>query len=161
MKKIEIKKATINDKDVLIVFRYLLSDYESKIEKSEKLDKRFVLREYSYMLGDLKDKNIALFIAYYNNIPLGYSKVKIKKINNELMGHVGADFVLKEFRGQGIGKKLVGEMVKFVKTKKLKKISVELYKSNKVSLNFHKKIGFKLTKDNKNKKLHRLEKDIR
>ena len=136
---IKIRQASKKDKDIAIILRYLLQEYESVVEKSENLNKRIALRECRYARSDLNDKNIYIFLAYYNNMPVGYSKIKIKKIKGEIVGHVGADFVLREFRNLGIGKRLMKAMVNVLKKKKIGKISLKVFKSNKLSINIHKK----------------------
>ncbi|MBU2562183.1 MAG: GNAT family N-acetyltransferase [Nanoarchaeota archaeon] len=156
-----IKKADKEDKDALILFRYLLSEYESKIEKSEKLDKRTFIVEGNYTINDLGKENVTFFLVYFRKIPIGYSKLTIKKVNAKMIGHIGAEFVLEEFRKRGIGKRLVKEMCYLIKKKKIKKISVEVYKKNKLSIKFHKKMGFKIIGEGSNKKLYQMEKKLK
>ena len=77
------------------------------------------------------------------------------------MGHVGADFVLEPFRGMGVGKRLMNAMLKALKQKKIKKASLEVYKANKLSVNVHKKLGFKTVGKGSKASLYRMEKKLR
>jgi hypothetical protein len=60
---IEIKKANKNDKDILLLFRYLLHTYEANIEKSDKFDFRMMQNDKRAMLKDLENKTVYFFIA--------------------------------------------------------------------------------------------------
>jgi len=157
---IKIKRASIKDRDVLLLFRYLLHIFESKVERTDKFDKKVMQQDKETMLGALKNKKVFFFIAYHEDVPVGYSKVKIKKINNELMGHGGAIFVLESYRGLKIGKKLFETMANVLRKNKIKKFSIEVWKSNKLSINVHKKLGFKIMGEGSNSKLYRMERDI-
>ena len=157
---IKIKKATTKDQDILLIFTHLLHMYESKIEKTDKLDKKAIKDDIDTIIYGLKDKKVFFYLAYDNKMPIGYCKMKIKKINDEIMGHLGATFILEKFRGLGAGKKLYLAMVKTLKQKKINKFSLEVYKTNKLSINVHKKLGFKVIGEGSNKKLYRMEKTL-
>ena len=157
---IKIKKASKKDKEILLLFRYLLHIFESKVEKTDKFNVKIMQQDKEVMLEALEDKKVFFLIAYYDDMPVGYSKLKIKKINNEIMGHGGAIFVLEAYRGLKIGKKLFEAEVNILRKKKIKKFSIEVWKSNKLSIDVHKKLGFKMMGDGSNPKLYRMEKEI-
>lgn len=159
--KLEIRRAHKNDKDLLLILRYFLRKFESEVEKTESCTVKDINNDKKILLHALNDKNVYFFIAYSDNLPTGYSKLKIKKINNELIGHIGADFVLGEFRDKGIGKKLMEAMLDILKKKKIKKISVETFKTNKLSIKAHKKLGFRIVDAKPNSKLYRMEKNLK
>jgi ribosomal protein S18 acetylase RimI-like enzyme len=156
-----IRKATKKDLNSLFLLRYLLAEFESKVDKSEKFNKKTANKEFRDIRRDLGNKNIYYFIALYNEILIGYSKIKIKKINNKVIGHIGADFVLEPFRGIGVGKRLMSVMLKTLKQKKIKKASLEVYRSNRLSVNVHKRLGFKIVGKGSKATLYRMEKKLK
>ena len=161
----KIRKATKKDKDVLLILRYLLRKYEYAIEKKEGCSIKKMLEDKEEIEEELVDPKVSFFIAYYKRIPIGYSKLKIKKILGERMGHIGGLFVLDNFRGRGIGIKLIKVLFKSAKDKGIKKISVEVYKKNKLGIKAYKKSGFKIAEHDPEskisyKKIYRLEKRI-
>src|SRR3989344_1980328 len=164
--KIEIKKATKKDKDSLLILRYLLRKYENNVENREGISIKKILEDKGEIEDGLNSSKVSFFIAYYKNIPVGYTKLKIKRILGEVMGHVGGFFILDKFRNKGLGKKLMKSLVNILKKKKIKKISVEVYKKNKIGIKVYKKLGFKISKYDPNskisyKKIYRLEKNLK
>ena len=145
----KIKKATEKDIKVLLGLRKKLHEYEREIEKSDKFNSNEITEV-------LNDKKVSFFIAYNNDVPVGYSKLKIKEINNEIMGHIGAIFVLEEFRNKEIGKLLFEPMFDILRKKNIKKASIECYKKNKLSIKVYQKLGFRIVEHKG--KLYRLEK---
>jgi GNAT superfamily N-acetyltransferase len=161
--KIEIKRATASDKELLLVFRYLLRKFEAGVEKTEGFTMKDILYDKKILTDAIKKKNVYFFIAYYNDIPVGYSKMTIKKVNNEVMGHMGADFVLDSFRSKGIGRRLMKARLDVLRKKGIKKASLEVYKTNKLSIVVQKKFGFKIVeRDMKGKpRIYRMEKELK
>jgi ribosomal protein S18 acetylase RimI-like enzyme len=85
------------------------------------------------------------FIAIDNGLIKGYSflrffpEKKIKRFTNSL-GIVVDD----EFQNQGIGKKLMNEMIFFSKTNGYKKVWLATYTDNKRALHIYSKLGFEV-----------------
>jgi len=52
-------------------------------------------------------------------------------------------FVRKEFRGMGVGKKLIKELLIWAKNNKIKRVELEVLANNKPALGLYKKSGFK------------------
>jgi len=159
--KIKIKKTTKKDREILLLFRYLLRKYEYGVEKLEGCNIKKIMGDKKEIEEGLKSSKVFFFIVYYNNYPIGYSKLKIKKIKGEIMGHMGANYVLEEFRGKGIGKKLMKVRLDVLKKKGIKKASVETYKNNKLSIKVQKSLGFKIVEYNPKTKLYRMEKIVK
>jgi L-amino acid N-acyltransferase YncA len=81
-------------------------------------------------------------------------------IKNKKIAHEGAIFVLEKFRDMGMGKNLFKAMVEILKKKNIKKLSVEVWKSNKLSIDVHKKLGFMIVGNGSNPNLYRMEAGI-
>jgi ribosomal protein S18 acetylase RimI-like enzyme len=161
--KMEIHKATQKDKEILFLFRYLLRKHEYLVEKTEGCDIRRIMGDRKLILEDIKNPQIFFFIVSYKKIPVGYIKLRIKYIFGERMGHCADIFVLEEFRKIGVGRRLMKTAFNFLKKRNIKKISLEVYKKNKLALEAYKKLGFGIVKHNPRskmspKKVYRLEK---
>ena len=77
-------------------------------------------------------------VIVYKNIVIGYGGVWI--IYDE--GHVTNIAVRKDYRGKGIGSLIVGSLVKICDSKNVKKITLEVRKSNLTAQNLYWKHGF-------------------
>ncbi|KFZ27679.1 MAG: ribosomal-protein-alanine N-acetyltransferase [Candidatus Izimaplasma bacterium HR2] len=77
----------------------------------------------------LVDKKRAAYVGSWLTIP-----------NAEILNL----FVLEEYRGQGIGKKLIDEVVKVCNKEKIDMLTLEVRVSNKYAIKMYEDIGFKV-----------------
>lgn len=95
----------------------------------------------------MKDDNCV--VALYNNKIIGACWVRI--MND--YGHIADDTpslaisVLKEHRGKGIGTKLMESILKLLKEKGYKRVSLAVQKNN-YALKMYKKVGFDIIDEN-------------
>ena len=86
-------------------------------------------------------------MAEEENKIVGYITGFISKIDDDtkLKRVAEADnmFILKEFRGKGIGSKLFKEFINRVKNKKLKVVRLSAYSSNLRAIKLYHELGFK------------------
>lgn len=132
----KIRNATKNDKKLISELYYELHPIEEKenrekglllpIEKSEIISILLVAEENKQVIGFVW----AHFIQY------GFFKY----------GSVDEFFVKKEFRGKGIGGKLVKKAVKKLQKEGAKIILVGTEKENKEAIKLYQKVGFELGK---------------
>jgi RimJ/RimL family protein N-acetyltransferase len=97
------------------------------------------------MRSDMKTGNIIFLVAEENNAIIGFCFVKKKDVPDSELSHVGvlAIRILKKFRGQGLGTKLVSRTLKESKGK-FEIIEVYIMSINKASKALFKKLGFKI-----------------
>lgn len=144
------------------------------IKKSRTIDILKII-EYLYRVGEdfpdpyyRVDRKIKIFIIFlrllkhtlFNRIQSvisGFSaKIWIVLINNKMIGiaYIGMRkhrailhgiHVDKEYRGKGIGKKLIKEVIKSLKNYKINKLILYVKEDNIIALNLYKKMGFKKT----------------
>lgn len=77
----------------------------------------------------LVDKKRAAYVGSWLTIP-----------NAEILNL----FVLEEYRGQGIGKKLIDEVIKVCNKEKIDMLTLEVRVSNKYAIKMYEDIGFKV-----------------
>ena len=82
------------------------------------------------------NKNLIL-IALAGNKLAGYLRGRIRRQEAEII----TLYIKKEFRHQGIGKKLINKFIKGMKRRKIKE--VQLTAPTEKALKFYKKLGFK------------------
>ena len=78
------------------------------------------------------------FIAEINGKVVGYGGIWL--ILDE--GHITNVAVAKEYRGLGVGNKLVEALILYCKSKKITNMTLEVRESNLVAQNLYKKYGF-------------------
>lgn len=91
---------------------------------------------FDFFKAVLKDENIALFLTYYENKPVGCGMVSF--INNVACLSLGG--VLAPYRRQGIGCELTKYRMNYIKNRGFKRIVVQNYRS---SISYFQKLGFK------------------
>lgn len=89
------------------------------------------------ILNDPFSKGI---IAEVNSISAGWLKLFEDHINKKFF--VSSLYVLPEYQGFGIGKKLLNEAYRIAKEKQFSKVWLGVMKQNEKSLEWYKKIGF-------------------
>ena len=88
---------------------------------------------------EINSKNNYWLVAEVNGKVAGFANAEIGK-NKE--GRLTMLYIKKEFRGKGIGKRLIKERLKWIKSKKVKSIEAGSYIKNKSSISNLKKFGF-------------------
>ena len=73
---------------------------------------------------------------------IGFGQVEIKK-ENKKDSIINMVYVSKDFRRKGIGFKISKELIKWLKSKKVKTVSGGVFIKNKPSIKMQKKLGFK------------------
>jgi len=81
----------------------------------------------------------AYIVAVLGGRVIGYA---IGIIRFKSLGHVISIAVQREFRGRGIGKKLLKELISRLFAMGAKRVRIEVRESNKVAINLYKEMGF-------------------
>lgn len=95
--------------------------------------------------GLLTRYSILSFISHENRIITGLVFISnIKFINGyKVAGNFGI-VVRREFRGQGLGKKMATKIIELCKNEGIQKIHLTVMAHNKSAINFYKKLGFEI-----------------
>ncbi len=108
-------------------------------EMKKDLDKHQSSRKQGFRRY-MKSKKHYWIVAENNNEIIGFGQAWIK---NKDTGITESVYVYRKFRKKGIGKKIMNEMIKWLKKQKLKYIESSCYINNKSSTKLHEKLGFK------------------
>ena len=73
---------------------------------------------------------------------IGFGQAEIKK-ENKKQSIINMVYVSKDFRRKGIGLRISKELIKWLKSKKVKTVSGGVFIENKPSIKMQKKLGFK------------------
>ena len=97
------------------------------------------------MQSDIKKGNVLFFVAEENNSIVGFCYVKKKDIPDSELSHVGVlgIRILKEFRRQGLGTKLISKALNESKGK-FEIIEAYIMSINRASKSIFKKFGFRI-----------------
>jgi len=130
----KISKATKKDfKGILNVFVA-----SAKLNPKDKGNKELK----KYILASLRSKTFFILVAKANNEVIGFSITNFSELKKMYADLVDI-YVLKEYRGKGVGRGLMKELYKELKKKNIKNIG--LYsENNEKTLNFYKKQGFQV-----------------
>ncbi|MGL4875138.1 MAG: GNAT family N-acetyltransferase, partial [Clostridium sp.] len=96
-----------------------------------RMDVKFEQKTVNYI------EELSIF-EYINDIPIGYGQI-IRKNNKNVLVNFG---VIEEFRGYGLGEKLLRYMCKLGKQQNLTSLYIYVDRDNRVALNLYKKLGF-------------------
>jgi ribosomal protein S18 acetylase RimI-like enzyme len=94
-----------------------------------------------FVKGNVERRNIGLVALRHDKV-IGWCDIIVPEVPG--FGHSGRLGVLKEFRGRGIGTKLVERAIQIAGEKGLLRIELEVYSSNLGAINLYKKFKFTL-----------------
>lgn len=110
-------------------------------ERSLKEEKDWLVRKFKNVI---KKKEVILIAEHLNKI-VGISHVELGREKRSHVGEFGIP-IRKEYRGVGLGKKLMKEIIKLAKKElkhHLKILRLSVFATNKIAQNLYKKLGFK------------------
>jgi len=97
---------------------------------------------------ELRDEKNIYYLIYYNNQPVGYSKIILntpnKNIDVDNVAMLERIYVLKEFYGLRLGYELLKFNMGLSKPNNQHGIWLNVWVENKKAINFYKKVGFKI-----------------
>lgn len=104
--------------------------------------KEEIIREYERHFDPQKD---VIKLAFVENCTAGWYRYTRwpGDDNNPHRAHTLDIGVLPEFRGRGVGKALFKEMLEDLKNKGFKEVLSRTFKTNEISINLHKAMGFR------------------
>ncbi len=148
LKRIKIRKISSNDlKKVREFQKYINSLIEEEVmillnkKKSLKEEKDWLKEQ----LKSVKKKKQIVIVAEDKNKIVGIAEIRLRRERQNHVGEFGIS-VKKGYRGIGLGKKLMKEVLKLAKKElvpKPKIIRLSVFSENKIAQNLYKKFGFK------------------
>ena len=137
-----LREATLDDLSSLLEFEKRLIEYEREFTPNLKKSDFNYYNLKSY----IKDPEISVVVAEEKNklIASGYALIrenKIYKIPDKLI-FLGFMYVIPEYRGKGINKKVLDYLIAWGKNKGFNEFQLTVYAENESAINAYKKSGF-------------------
>ncbi|MEK7431617.1 MAG: GNAT family N-acetyltransferase [Cyanobacteriota bacterium] len=143
-----IKKAELCDAETIcelgkITFYQTFYHEESEEDMENYLSSSFSLEKIE---SELNDKKSVFFIVYFLDKPVGYSKINFEKkpheIELESCSELQRIYILNDFQGKNIARKLLYESIRAIKEKNFKYVWLGVSDRNVRAISFYKKYGF-------------------
>ena len=142
MDEINIRKASPNDLEQLLAFEQDLIKTERPFDPTIKADPV----NYYDLKGMLTAPHIEVVIAETNNkiIASGYARIDKSKpfLKHENHAYLGFMYVLPEFRGKGLNKRIIDNLKNWAALQNIKEFRLEVYYDNVAAIKAYEKIGF-------------------
>ena len=137
-----LREATLDDLSILLEFEKKLIEYERNFTPNLKKTDFNYYNLKSYILNP----EVSVVVAEEKNklIASGYALIrdnKLYKIPDKLI-FLGFMYVVPEFRGKGINKKILDYLIAWGKNKGLNEFQLTVYAQNESAIKAYKKSGF-------------------
>tara|TARA_B000000475_G_scaffold198931_1_gene161542 strand:- start:156 stop:614 length:459 start_codon:yes stop_codon:yes gene_type:complete len=137
-----LREATLDDLSTLLEFEKRLIEYERDFTPNLKKSDFNYYNLKSY----IKDPDISVVVAEEKNklIASGYALIRENKQYKmpEKLIFLGFMYVIPEYRGKGINKKILDYLIAWGKNKGLNEFQLTVYAQNESAINAYKKSGF-------------------
>lgn len=144
-----IRKATIADAEIIallaqITFRQAFNHYWN----DENVLRNYFKQTFSVskLRSSISKPNNVFWIAYADELPVGYAKLKLNCPNDGLNDPTPAQlqkiYILNDYIAQGIGEKLQNELFEEVKSNKIKTLWLAVWDQNDKAIKFYERHGF-------------------
>ena len=142
MIEINIRKASIVDLEQLLAFEQGLIKTERPFDPNVKPDPV----NYYDLKAMLTDPQIEMVVAEVNNkvIASGYARIDKSKpyLKHSQHAYLGFMYVLPEYRGQGINKKIMDVLKNWAAAQNITEFRLEVYSENVSAIKAYEKAGF-------------------
>ncbi len=147
--KLEIREAILTDVQfIALLGRVTFTEtfghyYRDQNDLLEYLNRTFSVEK---IRNSIKNNNNVFWIAFVNELPVGYAKLKISSasvfIESKNTSQLQKIYVLKDFLSMKIGLELQTKLIKKAMKFGSKSIWLSVLKSNDRAINFYKRNGF-------------------
>ena len=142
MDEIKIRKASLIDLGQLLVFEQDLIKTERPFDPTVKPDPV----NYYDLKTMLSSPHIEVVVAEAGNkiIASGYARIDRSKpfLKHSTHAYLGFMYVLPEYRGQGINKRIIDSLKNWAASQNITEFSLEVYYDNVSAIKAYEKIGF-------------------
>lgn len=140
--EIKIRKAGLPDLETLLVFEQDLIKTERPFDPTIKSG----TVNYYDLQAMLTSAHIEVVVAEINDkiIASGYARIEKSKpfLKHSHHAYLGFMYVLPEYRGQGINKKIIDVLKKWVASQNITELRLEVYYENASAIKAYEKFGF-------------------
>jgi ribosomal protein S18 acetylase RimI-like enzyme len=142
MEKIVIRKATEKDLDTLYQFEQGVIEAERPFDSTLR---KGLIRYYD-LQELINSPHAQLLVAEFENkiIASGYVRIEKSKpyLEHSHHAYLGFMYVLPEFRGKGVNKKIIDSLNEWAKSKNINELRLEVYIDNASAIRAYEKLGF-------------------
>lgn len=138
-----IRKATLADLPLLLEFEQALIKVERPMDSTIKEG------EVSYYdIADfIQQKDTEVLVAECDSkiVASGYAQIKGDRhyLKHDLQGYLGFMYVDEAYRGQGLNKLLIDDLIQWCKKRAVNEIRLAVYQDNPSAISAYEKVGFK------------------
>ena len=149
-----IRKAELKDiPDILILWKEFMYEHDRLVLNKNPRLKPYLIRKNNatgimrnFIQKNIKANNSVVYIAEVKSKPAGYCLALIKDniaiFNLSKIGYISDLFIKKEYRGKNISSEFKNIVIRWLKDRKIKHISLVVKKDNKFAYSVYKKWGF-------------------
>lgn len=141
----EIIIGSKKEEETIALLRYLLLEHDHTIDDRLNLNTERIQRSRNHIKEYIRDSNNhAYFIAYADEMPVGFLHVKIEERRKRKWGYLSEIFVLKAYRGHQLGKKLVDKHDEWLRNKNIKigAVTTTAGQKNFQTIKFYRQLGY-------------------
>ena len=143
MNAIIIRTATLDDTEILLTFEQGVITAERPLTPSLKDDPI----NYYDIKAFIIDPQVEIVVAVINDKVVGSGYVRIMDakdhFRNTKFGYLGFMYVLPDYRGMGVNKKVMDALIKWGMEQGLAEFKLNVYQENEIAINAYEKVGFK------------------
>lgn len=140
---INIREALSSEIAALLNFEKEIIAFERQFDDSLKNGEI----HYYDLLALIKSDHASVLVAELNGdiIASGYAKIVAAEnyLKFDEYAHLGFMYVKPEFRGQGINKKILDNLLEWAKSKNMNELRLQVYDENAAAIKAYAKAGFK------------------
>lgn len=96
---------------------------------------------------NIRSEDALVLVGEVDGTPVGYCIAQIKRTlpiyRVEALGFINKLYVKREFRGRGLSSRLNAEIIKWLKKREVKHVSIHVYADNKPARRIYEKWGYK------------------
>lgn len=142
MEKINLRRASLRDKYVLLEFEQKVLEAERPFNSTLKSTDTFY-----YDLDDLLTSNKShLLVAESKGtvVGSGYAQIRESKqsLTHDYHSYFGFMYVTPEYRGHGINKMIIHELIQWSKSQGISDCYLDVYCENEAAIRAYEKVGF-------------------
>lgn len=142
MSNIQFRTATLEDLPILLEFEQGVIKAERPFSPTLKPDPI----NYYDIQSFIQDDNIEIKVALWEDTIIGCAYIRLKKSSefyqNDRHGYIGFMYVKPEFRGRGISRQIIEELISWANTKEVYEIQLEVFADNLPAVKAYEKAGF-------------------
>jgi len=140
---IAIRAAVNADLPQLNEFLQLLVEAERPFDPTLK-EGKIIYYDIEELIADEKSE-VLVIVANHEIVGCGYAQIRAAKPyqNHELFGYLGFMYVKPEFRGRGLNSLLLDDLKRWVLSKGITEVRLEVYSYNEPAVKAYEKAGFK------------------